>query len=69
MRTDLYQGHDYYLMDDLLTDEHKLVRDTARAWVKKEVSPIIEEAAENSKFPQHLIKGLAEIGADRKSVV
>ncbi|MFN8698064.1 MAG: acyl-CoA dehydrogenase family protein, partial [Flavobacteriales bacterium] len=63
MRTDLYQGHDYYLMDELLTDEQKLVRDTARSWVKKEVSPIIEDAAEKAKFPEHLIKGLAEIGA------
>jgi glutaryl-CoA dehydrogenase len=63
MRTDQYQGHDYYMMDEWLTEEHKLVRDTARAWVKKEVSPIIEEAAENSKFPQHLLKGLGEIGA------
>jgi len=63
MRTDQYQGHDYYLMDDLLTDEHKLIRDAAREWVKKEVSPIIEEAAENCKFPQHLLPGLASIGA------
>ena len=63
MRTDQYQGHDYYLMDELLTDEHKLIRDAAREWVKKEVSPIIEEAAENCKFPQHLIPGLASIGA------
>lgn len=63
MRTDLYQGHDYYLMDELLTDEHKLIRDAAREWVKKEVSPIIEEAAENCKFPQHLLPGLASIGA------
>ncbi len=62
MRTDLYQGHDYYNMDDLLTDEHKLIRDTARAWVKKEVSPIIEEAFEKGAFPRHLIKGIAEIG-------
>jgi glutaryl-CoA dehydrogenase len=62
MRTDLYQGHDYYNMDDLLTDEHKLIRDTARAWVKKEVSPIIEEAFEKGEFPRHLIKGIAEIG-------
>ncbi len=62
MRTDLYQGHDYYLMDELLSDEHKLVRDTARAWVKKEVSPIIEQAFEEGKFPKHLLKGLAEIG-------
>lgn len=62
-RTDLYQGHDYYLMDELLTEEQKLIRDTARAWVKKEVSPIIEQAAEEAKFPMHLIKGLGEIGA------
>jgi len=63
MRTDLYQGHDYYMMDELLTDEHKLVRDAARAWVKKEVSPIIEEAAEKCQFPKHLLPGLASIGA------
>ncbi len=62
-RTDLYQGHDYYLMDELLTEEQRLIRDTARAWVKKEVSPIIEQAAEESKFPMHLLKGLGEIGA------
>jgi glutaryl-CoA dehydrogenase len=43
MKPDLFQAPDYYLLDDLLTEEHKLVRDSARAWVKKEVSPIIEE--------------------------
>jgi len=63
MRTDNYQHHDYYLMDELLTDEQKLVRDAARAWVKKEVSPIIEEAYEAAKFPKQLIPGLASIGA------
>ena len=62
MRTDQYQGHDYYMMDELLTDEHKLVRDAARSWVKKEVSPIIEDAFEKGKFPRHLLKGLADIG-------
>jgi len=63
MRTDLYAGHDYYNMDDLLTEEHKLIRETARAWVKKEVSPIIELAAEKCEFPKHLLAGLGEIGA------
>jgi glutaryl-CoA dehydrogenase len=63
MRTDNYQHHDYYLMDELLTDEQKLVRDAARAWVKKEVSPIIEEAYEEAKFPMHLLPGLASVGA------
>lgn len=42
MATDQYTHPDYYAMDDFLTDEQKLVRDAARAWVKKEVSPIIE---------------------------
>ncbi len=62
MRTDLYEGHDYYLLDDLLTDEHKLIRESARAWIKKEVSPIIEDAFEKGEFPKHLLKGLADIG-------
>jgi len=62
MRTDQYNGHDYYLMDDLLSEEHKLVRDATRSWVKKEVSPIIEDAFEKGTFPQHLLKGLGEIG-------
>lgn len=62
MRQDLYQGHDYYLMDEWLTEEHKLIRETARAWVKREVSPIIEKAWEDGVFPKHLLTGLAEIG-------
>ena len=62
MRPDLFQSPDYYLLDDLLTDEHKLVRDSARAWVKKEVSPIIEEYAQKAEFPKQIIKGLADIG-------
>lgn len=62
MKPDLFQSPDYYLLDDLLTEEHKLVRDSARAWVKKEVSPIIEEYAQKAEFPKQLVKGLAEIG-------
>ena len=63
MRTDLYAHPDYYNMDDLLSEEHKLVRDAARAWVKKEVSPIIDEHYENATFPNHILPGLGEIGA------
>ncbi len=62
MRPDLFQAPDYYLLDDLLTEEHKLIRDTARAWVKKEVSPIIEDFAQRAEFPKQLVPGLAEIG-------
>lgn len=63
MAQDRFQAPDYYLLDELLTDEHKLIRDTVRAWVKKEVSPIIEDACQKCEFPKHLIKGLAEVGA------
>jgi glutaryl-CoA dehydrogenase len=63
MSKDRFQGHDYYQLDDLLTEEHKLIRDTVRAWVKQEVSPIIEDYAQRAAFPKHLLKGLAEIGA------
>jgi glutaryl-CoA dehydrogenase len=62
-KTDVYQHPDYYLLDELLTEEHKLIRDTVRAWVKKEVSPIVEDACQKSEFPKQWIKGLAEIGA------
>lgn len=63
MKPDLYQAPDYYLLDDLLSEEHKLIRDAAREWVKREVSPIIEDYAQRAEFPTQIIKGLAEIGA------
>lgn len=63
MKSDLYIHPDHYNMDDLLTDEHKLIRETARAWVKKEVSPIIDEHYEKGTFPMHILSGLGEVGA------
>lgn len=63
MRPDLFEAPDYYNLDELLTDEHKLVRDAAREWVKRDVSPIIEEYAQKAEFPTQIIKGLADIGA------
>ena len=63
MKPDLFEAPDYYNLDDLLTDEHKLIRDTAREWVKRDVSPIIEEYAQKAEFPDQIIKGLADIGA------
>lgn len=63
MKTDVFQAPDYYNIDDLLTDEHKMVRDATRDYVKREISPIIEDAAQKSEFPKKLIKGLADIGA------
>ena len=61
--TDLFESPDYYLLDDLLTDEQKLIRQTVRNWVKKELSPVIEDYAQRAVFPKQLLKGLADIGA------
>ena len=62
MSKDQFQAHDYYFLDEMLSDEHKLIRDSARAWVKKEVSPIIEQYYEKSEFPNQILDGLASIG-------
>ncbi|MEM9647291.1 MAG: acyl-CoA dehydrogenase family protein [Bacteroidota bacterium] len=63
MKPDLFEAPDYYNLDDLLSEEHKLVRDAARQWVKRDVSPIIEDYAQKAEFPKEIIGGLAEIGA------
>ena len=63
MKPDLFTAPDYYNLDDLLSDEHKMVREATRAWVRKELSPIIEDAAQKAEFPKTLLKGLADIGA------
>ncbi|WP_299164425.1 acyl-CoA dehydrogenase family protein [uncultured Eudoraea sp.] len=63
MRPDLFEAPDYYNLDELLSEEHKLVRDAARQWVKRDITPIIEEFAQKAEFPKQIIGGLAEIGA------
>jgi glutaryl-CoA dehydrogenase len=60
---DKFIAPDFYGVDDLLSEEQKLIRDSVRDWVKKNVSPIIEHYAQLSEFPQFLVKGLGEIGA------
>ena len=61
-RTDLFQSPDYFNVDELLTDEHKHIREAVRSYVKKEISPIIEDFAERAEFPQHIVKQLGEMG-------
>ena len=63
MKPDNFISPDYFKLDDLLTEEHKLVRDTSRSWVKKNISPIIEKNAQEATFPKEILPGLAEIGA------
>jgi glutaryl-CoA dehydrogenase len=59
---DLYQQPDFYAIDDLLTEEHKLIRDTVRDWVKREISPVIDECCQHAIFPEYIKLGLGEIG-------
>ncbi len=63
MSKDLYQHPDYYQIDELLTDEHKLIRDTVRQYVKKSLSPIIEDYAQRAEFPKHIVSEMASVGA------
>jgi glutaryl-CoA dehydrogenase len=61
-RTDLFQSPDYFNVDELLTEEHKLIRETVRAYVKKEISPIIEDYAQRAEFPVQIVKQMGELG-------
>lgn len=58
-----YRGFDYLNLDEQLTTEQKLIRESVRNWVNASVIPIIEDCAERNEFPKHLIKELGEIGA------
>ncbi|MBD78820.1 MAG: acyl-CoA dehydrogenase [Crocinitomicaceae bacterium] len=60
---DKYEAHDYYLLDELLSDEQKLIRQSARDWLKAEVSPIIEGYYERGEFPNQILPGLAATGS------
>jgi glutaryl-CoA dehydrogenase len=61
-RTDQFSAPDYYQIDELLTEEQKLVRETVRAYVKKEISPIIEDYAQRAEFPHQIVKQMGELG-------
>ncbi len=61
-KQDNFQAPDFYQLDDLFSDEHKLIRDSIRQWVKQEVSPIIEDCCQQNYFPQHIVKSMGEVG-------
>jgi glutaryl-CoA dehydrogenase len=54
---------DYYDIDELLTEEHKLIRQSIRDFVKKEISPNIEKWAQASHFPSEIVRKFGEVGA------
>ena len=61
-KTDTFQSPDYYLVDELLTDEQKHVREAVRNYVKKEISPIIEDYAQRAEFPEQIVKQMGDLG-------
>ena len=63
MFQDLFQHHDYFNVDDLLTEEHKIIRESVRDWVKQRMSPVINDYAQRAEFPEWVVKELGEIGA------
>lgn len=62
-KTDLFESPDFYAVDDLLTEEHKLIRSAMRAFVKKEISPYIESWVQQAIFPVEIVKKMGEAGA------
>jgi len=68
MHQDTYTHPDYYLVDELLTEEHKIIRDSIRSWVKQKLSPVINDYAQKAEFPRWVVKELGEIGAFGPSI-
>ena len=52
-------GTDYYLLDDLLSDDERAIRDKVRTFAGEEVLPIINDYWERAEFPFELIPKLA----------
>ena len=59
---DLFESPDYYQLDDLLTEEQLMIRGAVRNYVKKEISPIIEDYAQRAEFPQQIVSQLGDLG-------
>ena len=56
---------DYYLLDELLTDEARAVRDRVRAFVDSDVLPVINDYWDRAEFPWPLVPKLAALGHRR----
>jgi glutaryl-CoA dehydrogenase len=63
LKQDLFEHPDFYAIDDLLTEEHKLIRSSIRDFVKREISPYVEDWAQRAYFPQDIVKKFGDIGA------
>jgi glutaryl-CoA dehydrogenase len=60
---DHFESPDYYQLDDLLSEEHLMIRASIRDFVKKEITPFIEDWAERNHFPNEIVSKFGMIGA------
>lgn len=63
LKQDVYDHPDFYQIDSLLSEEHKLIRSSIRDFVKREISPYIEDWAQRAHFPYEIVKKFGDIGA------
>jgi glutaryl-CoA dehydrogenase len=57
-----FRGVDYYGIDDLLTEEQRMMRDAVRDWVEARFLPIVGQHHRDGTFPMELAKDLGEMG-------
>ncbi len=62
-KQDMFEGVDFYGVDDLLSEEHLLIRTSIRDFVKKAISPFIEDWTQNAHFPYEIVKKFGDVGA------
>lgn len=63
LKQDLFEHPDFYQVDDLMTDEQKLVRESMRQFVKREITPFIEDWSQRATFPTEIVRKFGEVGA------
>ena len=61
LKQDLFEGVDFLDIDDLLTEEQILIRSSIRDFVKKEISPYIEDWAQKAHFPYEIVKKFGDV--------
>jgi glutaryl-CoA dehydrogenase len=57
-----FTGVDFYVLDELLSEEERMIRDTVRQWVSERVVPRIAGHCREGTFPKELIPEMAELG-------
>ncbi len=61
-KQDIFESPDFYNIDELLSEEHKLIRSSIRDFVKKEISPNIEEWCQKAYFPLEIVPKFGAMG-------